>query len=145
MSIVSEVRARLTAISPAVFKYVAGAAEFAALSAEPLSTPAAYVLIEEEQAAENHRMTGPVLQRLEADIAVIIVTRNVSDETGGAAADDIEALKASVRRALIGFVLAASDGCDPIIHISGNLLKAKNGSVWHRELFGASYYLEEQG
>jgi hypothetical protein len=68
----------------------------------------------------------------------------VSDDTGGAAAGEIEALKAAVRKALIGFVPAASQGGDPLIHVSGNLLKAKNGHVWHRELFGAAYYLEEQ-
>ena len=89
-------------------------------------------------------MTGPVLQRTEADVAVIIVTRNVSDGTGGAAADDIESLKSAVRGALIGWSPASGDA-DPVEHVSGNLLKAKNGSVWHRELFAAAYLTMEQG
>lgn len=144
MSIVSEICDRLKAINPPVFRIVEDAAAFAALNGEPKATPAVYVLVEEEQSADNERMTGPVMQRVEADIAAVIVTRNVSDAIGGAAAGDIEALKAAVRKALIGLVPAASQGGDPIIHISGNLLKARNGHVWWRELFGAAFYLEEQ-
>lgn len=144
MSIVSEICDRLKAIDPPVFRIVEDAAAFAALNGEPKATPAAYVLVEEEHSGDNERMTGPVMQRCEGDIAVVIVTRNVSDAIGGAAAGDIETLKGAVRKALIGFVPDTSRGGDPIIHVSGNLLKAKNGHVWHRELFGAAYYLEEQ-
>jgi hypothetical protein len=143
MSIVSELRALLDAIDPPVFRIVGGAAEFAALAGEPKATPAAYVLVEEEQSEDNARMTGPVLQRVEADVAVIIVTRNVADNSGAAAAEEIETLKAKVRGALMGFV-PSSEGSDPITHVSGNLLKAKSGNVWQRELFAAAYYLEEQ-
>ncbi|RWN30124.1 MAG: hypothetical protein EOR97_17275 [Mesorhizobium sp.] len=143
MSIVSELRGLLDGINPPVFRIVGGAAEFAALAGEPKATPAAYVLVEEEQSEDNARMTGPVLQRVEADVAVIIVTRNVSDNTGAAAAEEIETLKAKVRGALMGFV-PAGDGSDPITHVSGSLLKAKSGNVWQRELFAAAYYLEEQ-
>ncbi len=144
MSLVSEIQGRLSAIDPAVFRLVAGAAAFSALSGQPPATPAAYVLIEEEQSAENERITGPVMQRTEADIAVIIVTRNVADNTGAAAAEDVETLKAAVRAALIGFVPAGAQGGDPLTHISGNLLKAKSGNVWQRELFAAAYYQQEE-
>jgi hypothetical protein len=141
MSVVSEIREQLEAIDPPVFNYVAGAAEFASLTGEPLSTPAAYVMTEGEASAENQRMTGSILQRTEADIAVVIVTRNVSDGTGGAASDDIEVLKQSVRDALVGF---EPDNAEPIEHIEGNLLKAKNGAVWWRDLFGTAYFTQEK-
>lgn len=139
MSVVSEIRARLE--EPAVFNFVAGAAEFSALTGEPLSTPAAYVLTEGEESAENARMTGSIIQRTEADIAVVIVTRNVSDGNGGAASDDIEELKQAVRDALVGFEPADAE---PMEHIEGNLLKAKNGAVWWRELFGTAYFTKEK-
>lgn len=142
MTIVAEVRARLEALGK--FRIVDGAAAWASLSGEPKATPAAYVIVEEESSDENQRMTGPVLQRCEIDIAVVIVARNVSDNTGAAAAEDIETLKAAVRGALIGFVPAVSQDGTPITHVSGNLLKMKSGSVWHRELFAAAFYLEEQ-
>lgn len=141
MSVVSEIREKLQAIDPAVFNYVAGAAEFSALTGEPLSTPAAYVMTEGEASAENSRMTGSVIQRTESDFAVVIVTRNVSDGTGGAASDEIEDLKQAVRDALVGF---EPTDAEPVEHIEGNLLKAKNGSVWWRELFGTAYFTKEK-
>lgn len=143
MSVVSEIIARLKPETGAVFAIVDGAGGWAAVSdSVPMATPAAYVVALREASEENARMTGPVLQRLEADIAVILVTSNVSDAIGGAAAGDIEALKAWVRARLIGFTPASA--ADPLIHVSGELLKTKNGVVWHEEVYGASTYLEEQ-
>ncbi|MES0068793.1 hypothetical protein NKJ73_23745 [Mesorhizobium sp. M0074] len=144
MTLSAEFQQRLRDIDPAVFRVVAGAAAWASLNGEPKTTPAAFVLIEEEQSGENTRMTGPVLQRCEADVAVIFVTRNVSDGTGAAAADDIETLKSAVRDALIGFEPTSVSNADVVEHISSNLLKAKNGHVWQRELFGVGYYLVEK-
>ncbi|TIV69446.1 MAG: hypothetical protein E5V89_18750 [Mesorhizobium sp.] len=89
-------------------------------------------------------MTGAVLQRTEADIAVVIVTRNVADNSGGAAAADIETLKEKVRRKLVGYVPTSSQDGEPVTHIEGKLLRMKSGVVWQRELFGAAYYQEEQ-
>lgn len=144
MSIVADIIARLKAIDPPAFAIVEGAAEFAAIDTVPLAMPAAYVLVESEESEENVRMTGPVLQRCVADVAVVIVTDNVSDHTGAAAAGDIEALKAAARGALVGLVPASSQDGAPVEHISGELLKAKGGTVWHRELFSAVHYIEEQ-
>ncbi|TIY11028.1 MAG: hypothetical protein E5V16_08160 [Mesorhizobium sp.] len=144
MTLSSEFQQRLRDIDPPLFRLVEGAAAWASLNGEPKTTPAAFVLVEEEHSGENQRMTGNVLQRTEADVAVIIVTRNVSDGTGGAAADDIEILKDAVRGALIGFEPTSVNNADVVEHISSNLLKAKNGHVWQRELFGAGYYLVEK-
>ncbi|SDA39146.1 phage tail terminator protein [Mesorhizobium qingshengii] len=144
MTLSSEFQQRLRDINPPIFRMVEGAAAFAALNGEPKATPAAFVLVEEEQSSPNERMTGRLAQRCEADVAIIIVTRNVSDGTGGAAAEDNEAVKAKVREALIGFEPATVNNADVVEHISSNLLKAKNGYVWQRELFGAGYYLVEK-
>lgn len=144
MTLSSEFQQRLRDIDPPIFRMVEGAAAWASLNGEPKATPAAFVLVEEEHSAENERMTGKVLQRCEADVAVIIVTRNVSDGTGAAAAEDNETIKGKVRDALIGFEPTTVNNADVIEHISSNLLKAKNGYVWQRELFGAGYYLVEK-
>lgn len=141
MSLVSEFIERLTGISPPAFSIVGGAADFASIDSVPNATPAAYVLIEAEASAPTDRATGPVLQRLESDVAVVIVSGNVSDFLGDAASQDIEALKATVRKAFIGFKPACAD--DVVEHISGELLKARNGYVWHKELFGTSTLLQE--
>jgi hypothetical protein len=144
MSIVSAIIDRLSAMDPPVFAIIGGAADFASVVDEiPNAVPAAYVLIEEEASEPNERATGPVLQRTEADVAVIIVTNNFVDTTGGAAAADIEEVKKSTRGRLVGFVVDAETG-EVIEHIGANLLKAKGGYVWHRELFGAAHYIEEQ-
>ncbi len=144
MSIESEIMAALAAIDPPVFAIVAGAADFGAIGDKPHAVPAAYVFAEEEVSGDNNRATGPVLQRTEMDVAVVIITRNLSDTTGGAAAGDIVGLKHEVRRALVGLVPAASEDGTPVTHLSGAMLKAKGGYVWWRELYAASTYTEEE-
>lgn len=143
MSLSSEVISRLQAIDPPPFRIVAGAAAFAAIDGAPKALPAAYVLIETETSGENMRATGPVLQQTQADIAVVIYTRNVADNTGAAAAADIEdTLKPAVRAALVGWV-PDLEGADPVTHVESTLLKTRSGVVCVRELFGASYYTSE--
>ncbi|WP_425417328.1 phage tail terminator protein [Oricola indica] len=141
MSVVSSVIARLKETgSP--FALVEGAVDLAAVDTRPPATPAAYVLAAEEASAENTRATGPVLQRMEADIAVVIITDNLTDRVMGEAAGDIEDLKAWVRGKLIGF---EPDGADePMEHVSGQIVKARSGTVWFDDRFAASTYLEEQ-
>ena len=143
MSVVSQIIARLIAIEPPVFSIVGGTIDFSVINEVPTAVPAAYVLIEEEASEPSDLATGPVLQRSEADVAVIIIAGNVSDAAGGAVAGDLEGLKAAVRGALVGFVPDAATG-EPIEHIGANLLKAKGGYVWHRELFGIATYIQEQ-
>ena len=144
MSLVADIIARIEVIAPNTFAILAGAAEFAAIDTRPEAMPAVYVIVEEERAEENTRMTGPVLQRVEADIVVVIAAENVSDTTGGAVAGDIEELKAKVRKSLIGFVPLDSASGEPVTFVEGKLLKMRHGVAWYRELFGVSYYLGEE-
>lgn len=144
MNLVAAAIARAKEETPLPFAIIEGAIGFAdAIDNVPNALPALYFLIEEEASEPSDRSTGPVLQRCEADLAMIIVTGNVTDTTGGAAAADLEVLKAAVRARFIGFVPDAATG-EPLQHIGANLLKAKSGYVWHRELFSAATYLEEQ-
>lgn len=142
MSMVSEIIARLSPGSGAdAFALVEGAAEFAAIDSVPTAMPAAYVMTLREASDANSRATGRVLQRLETDIAVVIITSNLSDVPGSAVSADIEDLKDWVRGRLVGF--EADSSADPIEHVSGELLKTKNGTVWWEEVFGAASYLTE--
>lgn len=143
MNIAADIIAKLKTI-PDTFAIVEGAAQFAAIDNVPDAMPAAYVIVEAETAADNERMTGPVLQRIEADIAVVIVTDNVSDTSGSAVSTDIEALKAKIRSALLGFVPPSSSSGDPVTYVEGKALKLRGGTAWYRELFAVAYYLEEQ-
>ena len=124
------------------FAMIEGAARLADVDDRPNATPACFVVTIEEASAENERATGPVLQRMEADIAVVIITNNLTDRNMGQAATDIEELKAWVRGKLLGFV---PDGADePMEHVSGELVKARGGTVWFEDRFGVATYLEEQ-
>ncbi len=143
MSTIVDIIRKLEAIDPPVFRMVGGAAEFATVNAAPKTTPAAFVLTLQETAGENERDTGPVMQRVEADIGVIIVTSNLSDARGDATARDIEALKRLVRANLIGFVPSDSDGM-PLEHVSGELLKSAVGHIWWQEIYAATSFIEEQ-
>jgi len=143
MTIVSEIIARLQPAEDPRFKIVQGAAEFGAIGGVPTTAPAAYVFTLRDESDPNTRMTGAMLQRLESVVGVVIITGNVSDAVGGAAASDIESLKAWVRGRLIGFVPTVP-GAEPLEHVSGEILKTKNGYVWWEEAFAAASYLEEQ-
>ncbi|MHB2265811.1 phage tail terminator protein [Aliihoeflea sp. PC F10.4] len=134
---------QINGISPAVFRMVGSAADFSLISDAPKAFPAAYVLIEEEASSANERATGgPVMQICEVDVAVVIVTKAIADTTGAAAAVQIGALKSAVRKALIGKVIDADTGI-PIEHVSGELLRARSGWVWHREVFSTAIIIEE--
>ena len=143
MSLVSDIITRLEAIDEPTFRIVDGAAAFAAVKDKPRAFPAAYVFVKEDASAPTERMTGPVLQRMETDVAVLIIAGNVSDSRGAAASADIEALKASVRAALVGFVPDASNG-EPLQHLSGQLVKFIGGTVWFEDVYATATYLQEQ-
>ncbi len=145
MSLASDIIAKIKSMDPPLFRVIEGVGAFTALTSNPNMTPAlpaAYVVIEHENSGENERTTGSeVLQLCQADVAVVILTANLTDASGGVAGEDLETLKEAVRHALIGFCPDQSAGY-PVQHVEANILKFKNNVVWHRELFVASQYLE---
>jgi hypothetical protein len=138
--IVADVITRLKAMSPQPFRIIAGALELAAVREQPAATPAAYVFIEAEAAADNRAMTGAVEQRVETDLAVVIVASNVADAAGGALAGDIETLKARVRNALVGFLPAS--GSDIITYASAEIVRMRGGFAACQLTFSAPYDLD---
>lgn len=123
------------------FTGVFGAADFAAIEDDRPVSPAAYVLTLDEASGPNERVTGPVLQRLESDIAVVIVVDNVADYRMGAASSDLQPLKSFVRSRLIGFEPDGIEG--PVTHVSGKTVRATSGSVWFEDVYSAATYLIE--
>lgn len=139
MTIVAEIIARLVDQASPPLALVEGAAELASLgTGAPIATPAAYVFTKEEASAENERING-VLQRTDIDIAVVLVTRNVSDGQGEAAAGDLETVKAAVRPKLVGWQPASAD--DVITHVGGQLVRARDGYVWWEMTLATAIYL----
>lgn len=143
MTPVEAIIERLRDASETPFALVERIGDLAALKERPNAMPAAYVLTMEEVSGDNERDTGPVLQRIESDIGVIIVAENVSDAKAGAAAAEIEEVKAWTRRRLLGFVPDAATG-EPVTHVAGKLVKVSGGCVWWGETFGLASFITEE-
>ncbi len=123
------------------FRIVEGATEFAGIEKNsPVVQPAAFVVIKEEAGAENERATGGHLQRIEADVAIVLYFENVSDDVGGAAGGGLEGLKSFIRSKLAGWEPAGA--AEPMEFISGELLHARDGAVWHEDVYSLITYLE---
>lgn len=136
--IVAEIIERLRARTGSPFALVEGAAELASLgNAQPTALPAAYIYTAEEAASENERLNG-VLQRLEIDVAVVVIAGNVSDATGGAAASDIESLKRFVRSALVGWEPPSAD--DVVTIVGARIVRVRDGAVWCEMTFATALY-----
>lgn len=133
-----EIIGRLLAITPAAFALVEGAAELAALPGNPIVTPAAYVWIDNEAAADNE-LVNAVRQRVEVDVSVLVIATDVSDRQGASAAAFIETLKASVRTALVGWEPPSAE--DIITFGEAKIVRIRDGAVWCEMTFVTAYYL----
>lgn len=140
MSIVSEIIAELTAQVSGTFRIIGRAGDLAALKdGLPAALPALYVFVSQEASDENKRATGRSLQLTHLDVALVIVTRNVADARQGAAAEDIEELKAAALAAIVGWQPASASGL--IEAIGGEMVKAAAGAVWWEHTVGVSFFL----
>lgn len=138
MSLIDEIAERLRTECGSDFRFVGLAGDLAAVKERPTAMPAAYVYVIEEASEENERLNGH-LQRSEVDVGVMLITSNVADPRGGAAAGDIEVLKTHVRTALAGWQPASAD--EALDNIGGKLVKANAGAVWWEHVFGAAFYI----
>lgn len=140
MTTVAEIKERLRAPGTP-FSLVRGGAQLASVKDRPELLPAAFVLVTRDASAENSRATGPVMQRSERDVTVVIVCEDLSDADGDAAADELETLKTYVRVRLIGF--KPGDMVDVITHVGGEIIEARAGCAWFGDTFSAPTYLKE--
>lgn len=140
MSMFSDIVERLKG-GETPFAIVERVSDLAAVDDRPNATPAGFVFLAEDASGPNTRATGPILQRLERDIAIVIITDNATSRTMGAASDDMEGVVGWVRSRLLGF--EPEGAVEPMEHVSGQLVKARGGAVWWEERFGVAAYLEE--
>lgn len=142
MSLVDETKTRLLS-DGTPFKAVAGATALAAVKDRPVGEmPQAFVLVAREASTENQRaMTGPVLQRMERDLMVVIFAEDVSEPFGGATGDQLEEIKSWVRGRLVGFV--PTDMKLKISHVGGEVVEAVKGLVCFEDTYSAPTYIEE--
>lgn len=144
MSTIAEIKLRLT--EPGTpFTFAKGATALAQVKDRPDAVlPVAFVLTAKEMSAENSRATGPVLQRTERDIMIVIICEDLGDADGDAVTDQLEALKTYVRSKLLGFLPTdmAMAG-EAITHVGGEVIEAASGCVWFADTFSAPIYLME--
>lgn len=141
MSDLHEFKARLLEAGTPFFN-VRGATSMAQIKDKPAGPlPQAFVLVAEEMAQDNTRMTGSVLQRLERDIAVVIVAEHLGDADGADVADPLELLKAYVLSRLIGW--QSSSMVDVVTYVRGEAMEAVDGCVWFAAFYSAPTQIEE--
>lgn len=131
--VVARLRANATTL-----KLVEPAAEYAALKAPPPAArqPAAYVIPQRDTAGRNN-VIGAVRQRVGASFGVIIMLGNLRDARGGQAVADIDAVKADVRAALLGWT--PQTGWEPVLMGAGSLIDIDQGVLVWMESFSTAY------
>lgn len=120
-------------------KLVAGLAEYSLLDAPPPITPAAYVIPATTRAAENGVAAGGFRQRLTESAQIILVTRNLRDDLGGQATQDLAAVRDAVRTSLLGWVPVTA--WDPLELDGGALLAmVDDAAVWRDIVVSSSQF-----
>lgn len=137
---VSAVIARIVAQVPAL-KFVQGAAELAAaMQGGAPQTPCAYVLLASERAPGAYGSSEAHVQTVQATVNVVLVLRNARAQGLGAqASDDLVALVAAVRNAILGWSpQPQASGFDLA---GGRLENYTNATVWWSEAYTLNYFV----
>ena len=145
MSIPSECLARLNdpVLGQAKFRMLGRATNLAALKGvPPKALPAGFLFMDDEEGEVNERGTGPVLQRAEGFVTLLIIADDKSDARGVAVDDLLEELKWEARRRLVGFQPASGKG--PLTFRSGTTVDFAAGVVWWEERYAVDFYIEEE-
>jgi len=116
-----------------------GAADLAAARDDLRIAPAAYVIPLRETPGRNE-LGEAIWQRVTVRLGLVLAVRNVRDARGEAAAEDLEALRQSVRAALLGW--APAMGHDPLEYGGGRLLALTNAILWWQDDFTTAFYMK---
>jgi len=134
--VIRETITRLQTTVPAL-KLVDGAPAFqAAAETNPRVTPCAFVLAQKETPSPSG--TDVLIQRVAAEVGIVLVVRNLTDAKGVAATEDMESLRNAVKAQLFGWVPV--EGCDPFERGPGGLLLFRDGHMWWQDIYSTSYF-----
>lgn len=119
---------------------IAGAAQFKLLPENAaLAVPCAFVIPLDDNPSEGKSMNS-VRQSLTDSFSVIVAVSNLSDEKGQGSAHSMDALRAELWAALLGWQPA--DRYDGITYEGGSLLSLDRARMWYQFEFGAVMELE---
>lgn len=134
--IISALRTRC----PTFATRIAGAAQFKLLPENAaLAVPCAFVIPLDDSPQPSMAMNS-VRQVLNDSFSVIVAVSNVTDEKGQISAHSIDALRAELWAALLGWQPA--DRYDGITYEGGSLLTLDRARMWYQFEFGALMELE---
>lgn len=104
-------------------------------------TPCAVLHGLAEKAAPNDLSTGGTRHRVEVELRLLLVSRDVSDPHGAAALAALEPARTAVLAALLGLVPAS--GYAPLEYHGGQLAYAQAGTIIWLDSFKTAYYLRK--
>lgn len=137
---IAEIIARLRDSSGQTgLKQVDGAAQFQAIvesQRNPAATPAAYVIPARESAPPSS-IYSRVRQKVSSGVVIVLVVKNVADAKGEAAGIDMEALRAAVDAALLGWAPTADH--EPFQFEGGALAAFKDGHMWWQDAYRTQF------
>lgn len=124
------------------FVNVRGATSMAQVKDRPDGPlPQAFVVLAQDMAQDSERMTGPVLQRKERDVAIVIVLEHLGDADGADAVDPLEEVLDYVDSRLLGW--QTTDMVEPVTYVRGETMEAVDGCVWFAAFYSAPKYIQE--
>jgi len=127
--------AQLKTYCPTLTPNVAGAAQFKHLEeAANLPLPFAFVIPLDDNPQES-RSQNDVLQSMTDSFAVVVAVSNTVDEKGQGGASSIDALRAELWKALLGW--QPTDRYNGIVYEGGSLLSVDRARLWYQFEFGA--------
>lgn len=135
--IIQALRARCSAVFG---PYVAGAADFKHLEeSAALPVPCAFVIPLDDNPGENISSNG-IRQMLQDSFAVIVAVSNTADEKGQTGAHSVDAIRAALWSALLGW--RPADRYDGISYQGGQLLHMDRARLWYQFDFAAAMEIE---
>lgn len=125
-----------TALAPVP---VAGAAEYAAITATGMALTPHVWLIPLTESAQANPLNQGVHQQITVVLGVVYAVRDVRDAQGMAAADSLSALRQTVFAALLNHFPAGAT--DPLTYVAGGLLDFQNAILFWQDQFQTRYAL----
>lgn len=120
---------------PAFANRVGGAAQFKLLpESAALPVPCAFVIPLDDNPGEN-KSQNQVRQPLTDSFAVIVAISNTADERGQGAAHGLDAFRAALWAALLGW--RPSEEYDGITYEGGSVISLDRARLWYQFEFGA--------
>lgn len=125
------------------FALVGGAAQFDTARHGLARLPAAFVLPARDRASPNSFLSqGVVQQQIGSEFAVLIAARNLEDATGAATADELNALRAEIRAALLNWTPEGAEiGCE---YVAGEILGFEDAVILWQEIYRTEYMIRSE-